>query len=149
MKLQVHCQNCGAIIFPGGTCRYCKAPVGYEIQGTEKRSARPTVRVPFKGENRWYLIENSLRLLAEAEVLLDPINQDGNRQNQIVRGLVDKYFPAGMYFNIPQEFSDLPNMVSMNCWWTYTLGWERADNNSPWKPRIILWPVGQERAVGQ
>ena len=139
MKLQLHCDNCGAIVFPGGSCRYCKAPTGHEIEGTDKRSALPTERLPLPRFGPGYLetiYENKYRLDAEARVLLDPDNQDKRRQDQVLDLLVDKYFPPGYYFG---------GTVGMNCWWAYSLGWERVDNKSRWEPVIQVWPIRQEQ----
>jgi hypothetical protein len=50
MRLQLHCDNCGALVFPGqrGACKYCGAPVGYPVKNSEKRSALPTERLTQK-----------------------------------------------------------------------------------------------------
>jgi hypothetical protein len=71
--------------------------------------------------------EDYRRLYAEAASLLDFNNQNPNAQYQIVGELVGNYFPA--------QVSD-----GAESWWTYSLGWARADQNSAWEPTIALQP---------
>jgi hypothetical protein len=71
--------------------------------------------------------ENYRRLTEEARLRLDPDNADANANLQILGQLVGKYFPA-------------QTAGGVESWWTYSLGWTRTDEQSPWQPTIALQP---------
>jgi hypothetical protein len=53
---QQHCDTCGATNFSGDhVCRYCGAPLGYQIRKSTRRSARPTspARYPSLKDSVW------------------------------------------------------------------------------------------------
>lgn len=77
--------------------------------------------------------ENFRPLYTEAQVRLDPYNQNANAQSQILGDLMRWYFPTTA--NAQVETS-----------WGATLGWQRADETSPWEPTVEV--RGKQRVTG-
>jgi hypothetical protein len=74
--------------------------------------------------------ENLARLTAEAAARIDWRNMDPNAQGQVLCELVGRYFPP-------------TTGGGVESWRGATLGWKRADENSPWEPVVEVYQ--QER----
>jgi hypothetical protein len=77
--------------------------------------------------------ENFRRLQAEAAARINPHNQDPVAQSQVLGDLMRWYFPTTT--NAQVETS-----------WGATLGWQQADDRSPWEPTVEV--RGKQRVIG-
>jgi hypothetical protein len=77
--------------------------------------------------------ENFRRLYTEPQVRLDPFNQNPNAQGQILGDLMRWYFPTTANAHVETSRRG-------------TLGWQRADEGSPWEPTVEV--LGKQRVWG-
>jgi hypothetical protein len=144
MKLQFHCDNCGAVVFQGQhECRYCHALIGYAIERSDKRSALPTTPVPYpKMKWGWYqsrrfraecqqaLQANNDRFYAEGRIRMSP-NLGRITQQEVMNALWKKYMPAVD----PPGY--VPPVYTYQQWWD----WNRSNGRPElvWRWKISAW----------